>query len=180
MVSKRERALETHQFLPINANLLGPNPVRFHSADPVKGSCSADKNLFRVASRSAHVPPNGLESITATCHPPDRHRDATADAASPVPITATSNFLAMPNALVLPRTRNRCLASANVPRVSYLGALVRLRGMARIRRGLHKRPCWFLHRRRSPALVSFRTAPLLLNWNFRFDLCLAHCMLLLP
>src|SRR5258708_28684769 len=46
----RERALETHQFLPINANLLGPNPFPFHSADPVKGFCSADKNLFRVAS----------------------------------------------------------------------------------------------------------------------------------
>src|SRR5439155_12599456 len=53
----RERALETHQFLPINANLLGPNPFPFHSADPVKGFCSADKNLFRVASPERARPP---------------------------------------------------------------------------------------------------------------------------
>src|SRR5258708_12988922 len=53
----RERALETHQFLPINANSLGPNPFPFHSADPVKGFCSADKNLFRVASPERARPP---------------------------------------------------------------------------------------------------------------------------
>src|SRR6266852_5812511 len=53
----RERALETHQFLPINANLLGPNPFPFHSADSVKGFCSADKNLFRVASSEGARPP---------------------------------------------------------------------------------------------------------------------------
>src|SRR5260370_1242317 len=46
----RERALESHQVLPINANLLGPNPFSFHSADPVNSFCSTDKNLFRVAS----------------------------------------------------------------------------------------------------------------------------------
>src|SRR6266436_4988579 len=45
-----ERALETHQFLPIDANLLGPNPFPFHSADPVNSFCSPDKNLFGVAS----------------------------------------------------------------------------------------------------------------------------------
>lgn len=45
--------------------------------------------------RSAHVPPNGLESMTATCQPAERHRDATADAAAPVPITTRSNFLVM-------------------------------------------------------------------------------------
>src|SRR5215472_5238537 len=43
--------------------------------------------------RSAHVPPNGRESTTATCHPAARHRCATADAADPVPIAITSNFL---------------------------------------------------------------------------------------
>jgi hypothetical protein len=31
--------------------------------------------------------------MTATCHPADRHRDATADAADPVPMTTRSNFL---------------------------------------------------------------------------------------
>src|SRR5260370_18279544 len=42
--------------------------------------------------RSAQVPPNGLESTIATCHPAKRHRDATADAAAPVPIATRSNF----------------------------------------------------------------------------------------
>src|SRR5215471_12020854 len=45
-----ERALETHQFLPINARLLCPNPFPFHSADPVNSFCSTDKNLFGVTS----------------------------------------------------------------------------------------------------------------------------------
>src|SRR5260370_10718824 len=45
-----EQPLEAHQFLPINLQLLGPNPFPFHSADPVKGFRSADKNLLRVAS----------------------------------------------------------------------------------------------------------------------------------
>jgi hypothetical protein len=39
------------------------------------------------------VPPNGLESTIATCHPASRQRDATAEAADPVPIAITSNFL---------------------------------------------------------------------------------------
>src|SRR5260370_4699253 len=46
----RERALESHQFFPINANLLAPNPFSFHSAGPVNSFCSTDKNLFRVTS----------------------------------------------------------------------------------------------------------------------------------
>ena len=52
-----ERALEAHQFLPINPKLLGPNPFPFHSADPIKGFRSADKNLFRVASPERARPP---------------------------------------------------------------------------------------------------------------------------
>src|SRR5258708_8091518 len=46
----RERPFEAHQSLPINLQLLGPYPFPFHSADPVKGFRSADKNLLRVAS----------------------------------------------------------------------------------------------------------------------------------
>src|SRR6266849_2719583 len=42
--------------------------------------------------RRAQVPPNGLESTIATCHPAERQRDATADAAAPVPIATRSNF----------------------------------------------------------------------------------------
>src|SRR5216684_2411345 len=45
--------------------------------------------------RRAQVPPNGLESTIATCHPAERHRDATADAAVPVPIATRSNFFIM-------------------------------------------------------------------------------------
>jgi hypothetical protein len=77
--------------------------------DPIKGFRSADQNFFGSHARSAHVPPSGLESTTATCHPADRHRDATADAADPVPMTTTSNFLVMPTALFLRRSQNRCL-----------------------------------------------------------------------
>jgi hypothetical protein len=37
MVSKRERALETHQFLPINANLLGPESLSLSFGRPGQG-----------------------------------------------------------------------------------------------------------------------------------------------
>src|SRR5260221_4284496 len=42
--------------------------------------------------RRAQVPPNGLESTLAPCRPAERPRDATADAAVPVPIATRSNF----------------------------------------------------------------------------------------
>ena len=45
--------------------------------------------------RRAQVPPNGLESTIATCHPASRQRDVTAEAADPVPIAITSNCLVM-------------------------------------------------------------------------------------
>jgi hypothetical protein len=49
--------------------------------------------FFGSEPRSAHVPPKGLESTTATCRPALRQPVAAADAADPVPITTTSNFL---------------------------------------------------------------------------------------
>ena len=45
--------------------------------------------------RKAQVPPNGRESIMATCQPAFRHCEATVEAAVPVPITTRSNFLVM-------------------------------------------------------------------------------------
>src|SRR6266852_7544216 len=48
--------------------------------------------FFGSHPRRAQVPPNGLESTIATCHPAKRHRDATADAAAPVPMAIKSNF----------------------------------------------------------------------------------------
>jgi hypothetical protein len=49
--------------------------------------------FFGSHPRKAQVPPNGLESTIATCHPASRQRDATAEAADPVPIAIKSNFL---------------------------------------------------------------------------------------
>src|SRR5229473_475520 len=45
-----ERPLEAHQLLPINLKFLGLNSFALHSARPVNGFRSADKNLFGVAS----------------------------------------------------------------------------------------------------------------------------------
>src|SRR5580704_15105101 len=56
--------------------------------------------------RSVARIPERRESITATCHPANRHRDDTADAASPVAITTRSKFLVMPWLLFLHSTQN--------------------------------------------------------------------------
>src|SRR6266851_7152361 len=56
-------------------------------------SAAPTSTFFGSQPRRAHVPPKGLESTTATCRPALRQRVATADAADPVPITTTSNFL---------------------------------------------------------------------------------------
>src|SRR6266849_7362595 len=56
-------------------------------------SAAPTSTFFGSQPRRAHVPPNGLESMTATSRPALRQREATTDAADPVPITATSNFL---------------------------------------------------------------------------------------
>src|SRR6266478_128682 len=45
-----ERPFEANQLLPINLEFLGLNSFALHSADPVKGFRSTDKNLFGVAS----------------------------------------------------------------------------------------------------------------------------------
>src|SRR5713226_6258656 len=58
-------------------------------------SAAPTNTFFGSQPRSAQVPPNGLESTIATCHPAARHRDATADAPAPVPIATTSNCLPM-------------------------------------------------------------------------------------
>src|ERR1700675_2047313 len=56
-------------------------------------SAAPTSTFFGSHPRRAHVPPNGLESTIATCHPASLQRDATAEAADPVPIAITSNFL---------------------------------------------------------------------------------------
>src|SRR5580700_574443 len=56
-------------------------------------SAAPTSTFFGSHPRKAQVPPNGLESTIATRHPASRQRDATAEAADPVPIAITSNFL---------------------------------------------------------------------------------------
>jgi hypothetical protein len=51
-------------------------------------SAAPTSTFFGSHPRRAQVPPNGLESTIATCHPASRQRDATAEAADPVPISA--------------------------------------------------------------------------------------------
>src|ERR1700693_1714114 len=58
-------------------------------------SAAPTSTFFGSHPRRAQVPPNGLESTIATCHPASRQRDATAEAADPVPIAIRSNFLVM-------------------------------------------------------------------------------------
>src|ERR1700694_5934483 len=56
-------------------------------------SAAPTSTFFGSHPRRAQVPPNRLESTIATCHPASRQRDATAEAADPVPIAITSNVL---------------------------------------------------------------------------------------
>src|SRR6266852_2337876 len=90
----RKRPLKAHQLLPINLKLLGLNSFAFHSAGPVDDFRSTHKDLLGSHPRSAQVPPNGLESTIATCHPAERHCDAAAEAPDPVPIATRSTFFA--------------------------------------------------------------------------------------
>src|ERR1700682_5443265 len=56
-------------------------------------SAAPTSTFFGSHPRRAQVPPKGLESTIATSHPASRQRDATAEAADPVPIAITSNVL---------------------------------------------------------------------------------------
>jgi hypothetical protein len=88
-----EKPLEAHQLLPVNLKLLGLNSFTFIRRIQSRASAAPTRTFLGSHPRSAQVPPNGLESTTVTSHPAERHRDATADAADPVPMTARSNFL---------------------------------------------------------------------------------------
>src|ERR1700730_6654781 len=66
-------------------------------------SAAPTSTFFGSHPRRAQVPPKGLESTIATCHPASRQRDTTAEAADPVPIAITSNVLVIgPHALSSP------------------------------------------------------------------------------
>src|ERR1700691_427646 len=72
-------------------------------------SAAPTSTFFGSHPRRAQVPPNGLDSTIATCHPASRHRDATVEAADPVPIAIRSNFL------VIVPSRHSAYVHAPVP-----------------------------------------------------------------
>ena len=63
-----------------------------------RAECTASAALTRIffgtQPRSAHVPPNGRESTTATVKPASRQREATAEV-TPVPTTTRSKCRSM-------------------------------------------------------------------------------------
>ena len=61
-------------------------------ADTLQRKTEVCARAYRLLTESAHVPPNGSESITATLHPAARHWDATVEPVVPVPITTRSNL----------------------------------------------------------------------------------------
>src|SRR5260370_7572011 len=105
-VNERLKRINSCQSMQISSVLI---PLPFIRRPQSTASAAPTRTFFGSHPRSAHVPPNGRESITATCHPADRHRDATGDAASPVPITTRSNFLFMPRVLFFRSIQNFCL-----------------------------------------------------------------------
>jgi hypothetical protein len=69
--------------------------------NPVNGFGSSDEHFLWVASsESTGTSERRLESTIATCHPASRQRDATAEAADPVPIVITSNVLVIVPSIV--------------------------------------------------------------------------------
>jgi hypothetical protein len=95
-VNERLKRINSCQSMQICSALI---PFPFIRRTQSTASAAPTRTFFGSHPRSLHVPPNGRESITATCHPADRHRDDTLDAASPVPITTRSNFLVTPSLL---------------------------------------------------------------------------------
>jgi hypothetical protein len=75
----------------------GVNAFKRSFAEPVprrreNGFAEASIAASMVVRAWPQVAPNGLESTMATGHPAPRQRDATAEAADPVPIAITSKF----------------------------------------------------------------------------------------
>src|SRR5260370_14633392 len=109
-VNERLNRIKSCQSMQISSARI---PFPFIRRTQSTASAAPTRTFFGSHPRSAHVPPNGLESITATSHPADRHCDATGDAASPVPMTTMSNSLVMPKVLFLS-------LYSNVPFYAYL------------------------------------------------------------
>ncbi len=76
-------------------NSCAATPLPFIRRTQSTTSAAPTKTFFGSQPRRAHVPPNGRLSIMATLQPAARHRDATVDAAEPVPIQTRSNCCLM-------------------------------------------------------------------------------------
>jgi hypothetical protein len=98
-----EGPLETHEIGPIDPKRLRLNAFPFIRRAQSAASAAPTSTFFGSHPRRAQVPPNGLESAIATCHPASRHRDATAEAVDPVPMAITSNVL------VVMSSKHRCV-----------------------------------------------------------------------
>src|SRR5260370_19365224 len=132
-----ERPLKAHKFLPINANLLGPNPFPFHSADPVKGFRSADKNLFRVASPERTRPAE--RPRIDNCHLPSSRPAPRCRGRCGRPSSNDNNvkFSRHAKPLILVE-HSKTLTRVCAPVTRFLlGGPLRLRGIARIGCGFH-------------------------------------------
>src|ERR1700691_2778475 len=99
-------------------------PFPFIRRTQSTASAAPTSTFFGSHPRNAQVPPNGLESTIATCHPAPRQRDATDEAADPVPIAITSNLL-----VIVP---SRHLALSERELVGFLPSLA---GQPRSERG---------------------------------------------
>src|SRR5437016_7578167 len=71
-------------------NSFSRTPLLFIRRAQSTTSAAPTRTFFGSQPLRAHVPPNGRLSITATAHPAARHRDATVDAADPVPMQTRS------------------------------------------------------------------------------------------
>jgi hypothetical protein len=123
-----ERSLEADRFLPVDLQFLCLKSLAVHGARQSKTSESPTSTFFGSHPRGAHVPLNGLESTIATSHPAERHFNAAADAADPVPIAMRSNLLVM-RWLLLGRspmqsaTSSRSRLAAGLSRSSFVSKL---------------------------------------------------------
>src|SRR3984893_7541885 len=80
-------------------------------------SAAPTSTFFGSHPRRAHVPPKGLESTIATCHPASRQCEATVEAADPVPMAITSNFLVIVPSRHFVFVRARALGHYGIGRI---------------------------------------------------------------
>lgn len=76
-------------------------------------SAAPTSTFFGSQPRRTQVPPKGRESTIATRQPARRQREATVDAADPVPITTRSNASAMSGLLALATSRQGLFPDGN-------------------------------------------------------------------